>query len=97
MPKALHRRPGMQSPILIIARDGVVIKGQSAKLLVVFTLQIVPTNHKQVRKHLERIYDQTDAAAMAMVDHLHRDGLNRQLKLACHEEHLHIETKTTDG
>src|ERR1044071_4692652 len=97
VPEALHGMPGMQSSVLIIACDGMIIKGQSVMLLVVFSLQIVPTDREQIGKHLERINHQPDAAAMTVVDHLHRDGLNSIFQLTRHEKHFHVKTKSIDG
>src|SRR5215216_47126 len=97
VPEALHGMPGMQSSILIIACDGMIIKRQSETLLVVFTLQIVPADREQVGKHLERIKHQPDAAAMTMIDHLHRDGLNSIFQFTRYEKHFHIEAKSVDG
>src|SRR6266498_2558706 len=87
----------MQSPILIVARDGMIIKRQTVNLLLVFALQIVPADREQVRKHLERVNHQTNAAAMTMIDHAHRNRLNRQFQLARHEEHLYIKAKPLYG
>ena len=64
---------------LIIAGDRVVIERQMKILLVVFSLPIHPTDHEQVRKHLERIIHQMYTAALAMVNHMHSNWLNSKL------------------
>src|SRR5215207_1415153 len=99
MPEALHRVPRMQGTVLIIACDGMIIKRQSAisySYSLVFALQIVPTDLEQVCKHFERIGHQANAAALAVLDHLHRNRSNRELALPCNEEHLHVKAEAAN-
>src|SRR5688572_7122385 len=89
VPKPLHRMPGMQSAILVVTCHGVVIKRQSwtpctrtlpnVGVLVVFSLPIHPADHEQIRKHLERIDEQTDTTTLTVLYHMHRNGLYTEL------------------